>query len=116
MLRSLEYCADHRVQAYEDDPAPVATKRRRGEPEFAHGLDDRGRPIIPGERRSARMTARDATPDDDNDDNIGNGNGNGHSEPTGSEVESSVQTPAANGDTASVSNEAKSTTEAHEID
>lgn len=38
---------------------PTSSKRRRGEPEFANGLDDRGRAIIPGERRSARMSAKD---------------------------------------------------------
>lgn len=44
----------------------MASKRRRGEPEFADGLDNRGRPIIPGERRSNRTAAREASeePDD----------------------------------------------------
>lgn len=46
-------------QAYQE--APTTSKRRRGEPEpeFANGLDDRGRPIIPGERKSSRMAARE---------------------------------------------------------
>jgi len=42
-----------------DSDAPTTSKRRRGTPEYANGLDDRGRAIIPGERRSARMSAKD---------------------------------------------------------
>jgi hypothetical protein len=54
-------CADEKVEE-----APTTSKRRRGEPEYAQGLDDRGRAIIPGERRSARTSAKDDyAPDQD---------------------------------------------------
>jgi hypothetical protein len=73
----------------------TSSKRRRGDPEFADGLDDRGRAIIPGERRSARQSARDEyvaeeQEDEGDDDNYsdqdievieppnGNGDSNGH--------------------------------------
>ncbi|WWC62776.1 uncharacterized protein I303_105373 [Kwoniella dejecticola CBS 10117] len=54
--RKIDYVYDD-ADEFDSDSAGPSRKRIRGSPEFS-GLDARGRPIIPGERRSARQEAK----------------------------------------------------------
>lgn len=75
------------------------TKRQRGEPEFANGLDHRGRPIIPGERRSARGEIPADPSNGNGDEAVGpEGEEGTESEPVVSRPQSTIDAGSANGD------------------